>query len=291
MSNRLFPTLPADYVILADFNQLYKTDPSVFRMWLRILARVPKSVLWLLRFPAPGESHLRRFALECGGPDVASRILFTDVTPKHVHIYRGRVADLFLDTTECNAHTTAADILWSGTPLLTWPKHVHKMCSRVAASIVHATNVGHRLETHSEQEYEDRAVELASNVSYSYYWRGADGDKVVPAPEPSHTKLDPVELTSHVTEEAIVESMLPPTGEFLFRRGHGELASLRRDLFVNRDVCPLFDTRAWTRALESGYEEAWRRWESGTDTEDTPEWRALPGEAPEKRSSHIWLSE
>ena len=291
MRKRLFPTLPDDYVILADFNQLYKTDPSVFKIWLRILARVPKSVLWLLRFPAPGEGHLRRFALEWAGPDVESRIIFTDVTPKHVHIYRGRVADLFLDTTECNAHTTAADILWSGTPLLTWPKHIHKMCSRVAASIVHATSIGNQLETHSEQEYEDRAVELASNVSYSYFWRGPDGDKPVPAPEPSQTQLDSAELTSHVTEGAILESMLPPKGEFLYRRGHGELAELRRKLFVNRDVCPLFDTRAWTRALESGYEEAWRRWESGTDTEDTPEWRALASDAPEKRSSHIWLRE
>lgn len=69
-------------------------------MWLRILTRVPNSILWLLRFPAAGEEHLRRTATQWAGEDVASRIRFTDVALKDVHVYRGRVADLFLDTTE-----------------------------------------------------------------------------------------------------------------------------------------------------------------------------------------------
>lgn len=39
---------------------------------------------------------------------------FTDVAPKEEHIKRGYLADLFLDTPSCNAHTTGCDILWSG---------------------------------------------------------------------------------------------------------------------------------------------------------------------------------
>ncbi|KAJ3216510.1 hypothetical protein HDU67_009377 [Dinochytrium kinnereticum] len=139
MRSDLFPGVPADTVIFANFNQLYKIDPVIFDTWLRVLARVPKSVLWLLRFPAAGEGRLRRRALEVAGEAVANRIIFTDVAMKHTHILRGRVADLFLDTPECNAHTTAADILWSGTPLLTFPKYGFRMCSRVAASVAYAT--------------------------------------------------------------------------------------------------------------------------------------------------------
>ena len=169
MRRELFPTLPDDYVIFADFNQLYKCDPMLFRLWLRILQRVPKSILWLLRFPAAGEHHLLREARQYAGDEVASRVIFTDVAPKHIHIHRGRIADLFLDTTECNAHTTAADILWSATPVLTWPRHMHKMCSRVAASIVHATGLGEEMTVESEREYEERAVELALSVEYRYY--------------------------------------------------------------------------------------------------------------------------
>ncbi|KAJ1560820.1 hypothetical protein HK096_007078, partial [Nowakowskiella sp. JEL0078] len=56
-----------------------------------------------------------------------------------MHIHRGRIADVFLDTPECNAHTTAADILWSGTPIITYPKYDFKMCSRVAASVAYAS--------------------------------------------------------------------------------------------------------------------------------------------------------
>ncbi|KAN0063226.1 hypothetical protein ACQY0O_004390 [Thecaphora frezii] len=172
MRKQLFPNLPDDYVIFADFNQLYKCDPMLFKLWLRILKRVPKSILWLLRFPAAGEPHLLQEARKYAGDEVASRVIFTDVAPKHIHIHRGRIADLFLDTTECNAHTTAADILWSGTPVLTWPRHQHKMCSRVAASIVRATGHGHQMEVDSEQAYEDRAVKLAESVRYTY----VDGD-------------------------------------------------------------------------------------------------------------------
>ena len=50
--------LPEDAVIYCNFNQLYKIDPLTFQSWCRILKRVPKSYLWLLRFPAAGKSSL-----------------------------------------------------------------------------------------------------------------------------------------------------------------------------------------------------------------------------------------
>ncbi|OAD69895.1 glycosyltransferase family 41 protein, partial [Phycomyces blakesleeanus NRRL 1555(-)] len=221
MRREVFPTIPDDMVIFANFNQLYKLEPSTFRMWLRILERVPNSVLWLLRFPPAGEQHLRQRATEWAGAQVARRVLFTDVAPKHIHIHRGRVADIFLDTPECNAHTTAADILWSGTPIVTFPKHVHKMCSRVGASIALATGFGDEMVVSNEQQYEDRAVELAQGLSYTY--------------------------TPNSTGE-------------MQRRGHGALMHLRKRLFETREESRLFDTQRWTRNLEQGYLEAWRRW-------------------------------
>ena len=80
---------------------------------MNIIKRVPNSILWLLRFPPSGEWNLRKKAVELVGEEVASRLVFTDVASKNLHIHRGRIADVFLDTPECNAHTTAADILWS----------------------------------------------------------------------------------------------------------------------------------------------------------------------------------
>ena len=63
-------------------------DPFIFKLWLGVLVRVPKSVLWLLRFPSAGEAHLRRQATQWAGPAVASRLIFTDVAPVRLRFER-----------------------------------------------------------------------------------------------------------------------------------------------------------------------------------------------------------
>jgi len=189
---------------------------------------VPKAILWLLRFPDLGENNLKRTAREWAGEGVASRIWFTDVAPKHQHISRARVCDLFLDTPECNAHTTAADILWSSTPLLTLPRYEYKMCSRMAASILKGAlprseagrEAASELIAVDDQEYEKFAIRLANNFRY----RMRDDGR----------------------------------GE-----GVGRLAELRKLLYESRYTCALFDTRRWVRDLEDAYDEAWRRWVAG----------------------------
>ncbi|GJM85031.1 hypothetical protein PR202_ga00759 [Eleusine coracana subsp. coracana] len=88
--------LPEDKFIFACFNQLYKMDPEIFDAWCNILKRVPNSALWLLRFPAAGETRVRAHAAARGvRPD---QIIFTDVAMKNEHIRRSALADLFLDT-------------------------------------------------------------------------------------------------------------------------------------------------------------------------------------------------
>ncbi|CAH7685889.1 glycosyl transferase family 41-domain-containing protein [Phakopsora pachyrhizi] len=79
MRKETFPDIDDRTIIFANFNQLYKIDPLVFNYWLEILAAVPNSILWLLRFPAPGEPHLKMTAEKWAGKEVASRIRFTDV--------------------------------------------------------------------------------------------------------------------------------------------------------------------------------------------------------------------
>lgn len=197
-------------------------------MWLRILSRVPNAILWLLKFPDLGESKLRQTAMHWAGAEVASRIEFTDVAPKHEHISRARVCDLFLDTPECNAHTTAADVLWSGTPLLTLPRYEYKMCSRMAASILKGalpkSSSGDRaardLIATNDAEYEERAVELGNDLIYKVQ----DGMQGI---------------------------------------GHGRLVELRKLLYESRWTSALFDTQRWVKDLEDAYEEAWKRWVAG----------------------------
>ncbi|KAJ8123603.1 hypothetical protein ONZ43_g495 [Nemania bipapillata] len=228
MRRELFPNLPDDTIIMGNFNQLYKIDPSTLRTWLRILSNVRKAVLWLLRFPELGECNLRRTAKAWAGEEVASRIIFTDVAPKQQHISRARVCDIFLDTPECNAHTTAADVLWSSTPLLTMPRYPYKMCSRMAASILkgalpkdaEGTRAAQELIASDDAEYEAFATRLAGELRYD-----------------------------RVNED--------------YCEGRGRLADLRKLLFEAKWTCALFDTHRWVSDLESAYEEAWRRWVAG----------------------------
>ncbi|KAF2732185.1 hypothetical protein EJ04DRAFT_536178 [Polyplosphaeria fusca] len=224
MRKEIFPTLPDDAIILGNFNQLYKIEPTTFRTWLRILARVPNAILWLLRFPDLGETNLKQTALQWAGAEVANRIMFTDVAQKHQHIARARVCDLFLDTPECNAHTTAADVLWSGTPLLTLPRYQYKMCSRMAASILKGAlpnngegkQAAKDLVAKNEDDYEDKAVKLAQDCVYQ-------GHK--------------------------------PTGR---------LSELRKLLYESRWSSALYDTKRWVRDLEEAYQTAWKHWDQGT---------------------------
>ncbi|KAK9288296.1 hypothetical protein L1049_016747 [Liquidambar formosana] len=153
--------LPEDKFIFACFNQLYKMDPDIFNTWCNILKRVPNSAIWLLRFPAAGEMRLRAYAAARGvHPD---QIIFTDVAMKNEHIRRSALADLFLDTPLCNAHTTGTDVLWAGLPMVTLP--LEKMATRVAGSLCLATGLGEEMIVSSMKEYEEKAVSLAENRS------------------------------------------------------------------------------------------------------------------------------
>lgn len=161
--------LSDDAFVFCNFNQNYKIDPVIFATWMRILKRVPNSVLWLLRFPAAAESHLRHEARRHGVRD--TQLVFSELVCREEHVARGFLADLCLDTPLCNAHTTACDILYVGTPLLTLPGE--KMASRVAASLLRALGdtVAKELICDTLAEYEERAVQLAEDSDRLYTLR------------------------------------------------------------------------------------------------------------------------
>mmetsp|Transcript_41710 Transcript_41710/g.96443 ORF Transcript_41710/g.96443 Transcript_41710/m.96443 type:complete len:999 (+) Transcript_41710:300-3296(+) len=150
--------VPEDKFVYCNFNQLYKIDPAIFDVWCSVLKRVENSILWLLRFPPAGEANIRAEARKRGVKE--EQIFFSDVAPKEEHIRRGKLAEVFLDTPQCNAHTTGCDILWSGTPLITVTGG--KMATRVATSLLHAAELGECV-CSDLQSYEELAVDLAVN--------------------------------------------------------------------------------------------------------------------------------
>jgi predicted O-linked N-acetylglucosamine transferase (SPINDLY family) len=149
--------LPEQGFVFCSFNANYKIEPDVFSVWMRLLARVSGSVLWLLDGGEDVRLNLRREAEEHGIAPV--RLVFAPRLPRDAHLVRHARADLFLDTFYCNAHTTAADALWAGLPVLTCPGGT--MASRMGASIVRAAGLP-ELVAGSREDYEGLALRLAT---------------------------------------------------------------------------------------------------------------------------------
>jgi len=129
--------LPQSGFVFCCFNSNYKITPEIFAVWMRLLERVPESVLWLLDGNALATRNLRHEATRCG--IAADRLVFAPTLPAAEHLARHRLADLFLDTRPVNAHTTASDALWAGLPLLTCTDEA--FAGRVAASLLHAVGL------------------------------------------------------------------------------------------------------------------------------------------------------
>jgi predicted O-linked N-acetylglucosamine transferase (SPINDLY family) len=150
--------LPETGFVFCCFNHSYKISPRAFAIWMRLLHQVEGSVLWLLRSNHWAEDNLRRAAAAQG--IAADRLIFADQRPQAEHLARLRHADLFLDTFNVNAHTTASDALWAGVPLVTLAGR--QFAARVGASLLHAIGLP-ELVTASEGYYEALALALASD--------------------------------------------------------------------------------------------------------------------------------
>ena len=150
--------LPAMGFVFCCFNNNYKVTPRIFECWMRILKQVDGSVLWLLEDNAKAASNLKKEAVARGVH--AERLVFAKRMPLPDHLARHCLADLFLDTLPCNAHTTASDALWAGLPVLTCLGET--FAGRVAASLLNAIGLSELITTTLEA-YEPMAIELATH--------------------------------------------------------------------------------------------------------------------------------
>ena len=149
--------LPDEGVVFCSFNHDYKIAPHVFAVWMRLLREVPGSVLWLMSRSELSQGNLRAQSQAHGvDPD---RLIFAQRVPRvEDHLARYRQADLFLDTHPYNAHTTCADALMAGLPVVTCMGGAFP--SRVAGSLLHAAGMP-ELVTTSLADYERLALALA----------------------------------------------------------------------------------------------------------------------------------
>lgn len=162
--------LPEDAFVYCSFNNNHKFTPEVFRSWMRILQAVPNSVLWLLADNRWSQDNMLREADAAG--IARGRLIFAPRVMPPEYLARMQLIDLFLDTFPYNAGTTANDVLWMGTPLLTRSGRTY--ISRMAGSLL--THVGlPELVTDTPEAYETQAIVLGRQpqriASYKRYLR------------------------------------------------------------------------------------------------------------------------
>jgi hypothetical protein len=176
--------LPVGRFIFACFNAMNKLDGGALRAWARILVRAPHAVLVLLDPQTSADSDVGNvtraniraefdrhgaaesistmsstssssspsssFSSTSSAEPLSARILFAARLPLAAHLERLGAVDLALDSFPYGAHTTAADALWAGAPVLTWPQR--RFAGRVAAAQLFATGCVSKMVNHANAQ-------------------------------------------------------------------------------------------------------------------------------------------
>lgn len=150
--------LPENSFIFCCFNNNWKITPKTFAIWMRILQKVPGSVLWLYADNSFVPKNLRDEAEKLGIEK--ERLVFASRVSRENYIAQYSHADLFLDTLPYNAGTTASDALWAGIPVLTLAGS--SFAGRMASSLLTAIGLP-ELIVNSSQEYEELAIKIATD--------------------------------------------------------------------------------------------------------------------------------
>lgn len=150
--------LPPDAFVFCSFNNNHKFTAEVFSGWMRILAAVPGSVLWLLADNDTARANMLACAAAHGV--TADRLVFAPRMAPGEYLARFTLADLMLDTFPYNAGTTASDALWMGLPIVT--RSGRTVISRMAGSLLTAVGLPDLI-TDNQADYERLAITLGRN--------------------------------------------------------------------------------------------------------------------------------
>ena len=149
--------LPDKGIVFCCFNQNFKIGTDEIEIWMRVLKKIDNSVLWLIKPNKWAEKNIYKQA-ELNNISSA-RIIFATNVSHLEHLERHKHADLFLDTFNYNAHTTASDALRCGLPVIT--KQGNQFAARVGSSLLSALNLD-ELITKTNDEYEKMIIDYAS---------------------------------------------------------------------------------------------------------------------------------
>jgi predicted O-linked N-acetylglucosamine transferase (SPINDLY family) len=130
--------LPADRPVIGMFNAINKVGSEVWRTWMRVLHAVPEAVFWVLDpGPAARENLARAAAAQGVDP---KRILYAPKMRQQSHWARLGCCDLMLDPWPYGGHTSTADALFAGVPVVALD--CNNFAGRVSGALLRAAGLG-----------------------------------------------------------------------------------------------------------------------------------------------------
>ena len=154
------PALSGQSLTLACLNNLIKLNPSVIRLWARIMAQLPGSRLMLGNVI---DDHVRRrlvaLCADAGIPE--DRLLLQPKLDMAGYLALHQQIDLALDPFPYGGGTTTNHALWMGVPVVTLAGQTS--ASRQGATILSGAGLSEFI-THSDDEYVARVLELAQDL-------------------------------------------------------------------------------------------------------------------------------
>ena len=147
--------------VMGCLNTNYKITNKEFDAWFSILKNIENSVLILL---ATNKWAVENIYAAARRRNISQkRIKFVPKIGYENHLERLKLVDVFVDTFRVNAHTTASDALWVGTPVVSLIGE--QFAARVAASLLKTVGLD-ELITKDIEEYKSKIIELGNNGSY-----------------------------------------------------------------------------------------------------------------------------
>ena len=157
--------LPAGGLVAGMFNNINKVGSQVWDAWMQILRGVPGVLLWVLD-PGPAARENLKQAMARAAID-PQRLVFAPKLAQERHIARMQCCDLILDPWPYGGHTSTADAIFAGIPVVAMEGS--NFASRVSSSLLHAAGLG-QLVNKDREAYVKAAIGLLQKpetIAYS----------------------------------------------------------------------------------------------------------------------------
>jgi len=148
--------IPHGAFAMGALGNTYKITPDMFEVWMRLLKRIPGSIICLIDDSKAGTSNLRAQAVKHGISQ--DQLIFLPRTPHANFCGLLALMDVYLDTFPYNCGSTTNDVIHAGIPLVSL--HGKTMVSRMGLSVLTSLGMGENA-TQSFEDYEEKVVDIA----------------------------------------------------------------------------------------------------------------------------------